>query len=61
MKRAPWIGVWISLWVGAVVALLSTAVVGQTPGGRTAPAAAIRSSEQARKTLDTYCVGCHNS
>jgi len=61
MKRAPWIGGWISLWVGAVVALLSTAVVGQTPGGRPAPAAAIRGSEQARKTLDTYCVGCHNS
>ena len=38
MKRAPWIGVWISLWVGGVVALLSTAVIGQTPGGRTVTA-----------------------
>ena len=42
------------------MAALSSAVVGQVrpESPATAP---VRGAEQARKTLDTYCVGCHNT
>jgi mono/diheme cytochrome c family protein len=46
MKRA--------IYIGIAVAAVTTAVLGQArpeSGG----------TEQARKTLDTYCIGCHNS
>src|SRR5262245_59222908 len=45
MKRA--------LCIGIAVAVLTTGAIGQV---RQDPGA-----EQAKKTLDTYCVGCHNS
>ena len=52
MKRA--------LYIGIAVAALTTAAVGQVrPDGQ--PATAPGGPEQARRTLDTYCVGCHNS
>jgi mono/diheme cytochrome c family protein len=46
------------LCVGIVVAALTTGAVGQV---RQAPAAGGAAAEQAKKTLDTYCVGCHNA
>jgi mono/diheme cytochrome c family protein len=52
MKRALWTG---------VVALLSTAVAGQAPPARPVTTGVDRGAEQARKMLDTYCIGCHNS
>jgi mono/diheme cytochrome c family protein len=55
--------------IGIAVAALTTAVVGQVrPAGTaglkprpttTSPAGA--AAEQARRTVDTYCVGCHNA
>src|SRR6188474_2285229 len=53
MKRA--------IWIGVAVAALSTAVVGQVRPGLAAGAPVTRGAEQARKTIDTYCVGCHNA
>jgi len=56
--------------LGVAVAALSTAAAGQVrPEGpataglkaRTASVAASSGADQARKTLDTYCVGCHNA
>jgi mono/diheme cytochrome c family protein len=53
MKRALCIGI-------AVAALTTAVVVGQ--GRPTATAATTAGgADEARKTLDTYCVGCHNS
>ena len=46
MKRA--------ICIGIAVAAVTTAVLGQVRPESPGP-------EQARKTLDTYCVGCHNS
>jgi len=46
MKRA--------ICIGVAVAAVTTAVLGQARPEGGGP-------EQARKTLDTYCVGCHNS
>jgi hypothetical protein len=43
-----------TLCIGVAVAALTTAAVGQVRPERAGP-------ELARKTLDTYCVGCHNS
>jgi uncharacterized protein DUF1592/uncharacterized protein DUF1588/uncharacterized protein DUF1585/uncharacterized protein DUF1587/uncharacterized protein DUF1595 len=43
-----------TICIGVAVAALTTAAVGQV-GQET------RGSEQARKTLDTYCTGCHNA
>ena len=46
--------------IGVVVAALTAAVLAQVrPESQSAPSAP-GSSEQARKTLDTYCIGCHN-
>ena len=55
MKRA--------LCLGVAVAALSSAVIGQVRPDRptAAAAASARDAEQARTTLDTYCVGCHNA
>ena len=53
MKRA--------LCLGVAVAALSTAAVGQVRPEIPATAPANRGADQARKTLDTYCVGCHNA
>src|SRR5688572_4656823 len=56
MKRA--------LCIGIAVAALTTAAIGQVrPAGQPAAiaAAAPAGADQTRKTLDTYCVGCHNS
>jgi mono/diheme cytochrome c family protein len=48
------------LCLGVAMAALTSAVVGQVRSD--APAApAGRGAEQARKTVDTYCVGCHNA
>ena len=46
MKRA--------ICIGLVLAAVTTAVLGQVRPESGGP-------EQARKTIDTYCVGCHNS
>ena len=43
-----------AICVGVAVAAVTTAVLGQVRPESGGP-------EQARKTLDTYCVGCHNS
>jgi hypothetical protein len=43
-----------TICIGVAVAALTTAAVGQV-GQET------RGAEQARKTLDTYCTGCHNA
>jgi len=49
-----------ALCLGIAVAALTTAVGGQIrPDGSPATAAS-RGAEQARNTVDTYCVGCHN-
>ena len=53
MKRA--------LCLGVAVAALSTAAIGQVRPEIPATAPANRGADQARKTLDTYCVGCHNA
>jgi mono/diheme cytochrome c family protein len=47
--------------IGIAVAALTTAVVGQVRPDGQSQAPAARGAEQARKTIDTYCVGCHNS
>jgi mono/diheme cytochrome c family protein len=58
--------------IGVAVAALTTAAVGQVAPGLPERLSGVpqesrvtvrpsASSEQARKTLDTYCVGCHNS
>ena len=52
MKRAVCLGI-------AVVAL-TTAVFGQVRPANS-PATPIRGADQARQTIDTYCVGCHNA
>ena len=52
MKRAVCLGI-------AVVAL-TTAVIGQVRPANS-PAASVRGVEQARATIDTYCVSCHNA
>ena len=49
-----------ALCIGVAVAALTTAVIGQVRPDSTA-SAPTRGAEQARKTIDTYCVGCHNS
>src|SRR5688572_15814186 len=53
-------------WIGVVVASLSSAAAGQVRPAQVRPAASpatpqSRAAEQARKTIDTYCVGCHNA
>ena len=54
MKRA--------ICVGVAVAALTTAAIGQVPQtGAPAARAASPALAEARKTLDTYCTGCHNS
>jgi len=50
-----------ALCLGVAVAALSTAAVGQVRPEIPATAPANRGADQARKTLDTYCVGCHNA
>jgi len=52
-----------ALCLGVAVAALSSAVIGQVRPDRptAAAAASARGAEQARTTLDTYCVGCHNA
>jgi len=47
--------------LGVAVAALSTAAVGQVRPESPATAPANRGADEARKTLDTYCVGCHNA
>jgi mono/diheme cytochrome c family protein len=51
-----------TLCIGAAVAALTTAVLAQVRPDAT-PAAPISSvpQAQAKKSIDTYCVGCHNS
>jgi hypothetical protein len=57
------------LWIGLLVAALTTVAVAQGPGATaglkprptTAPRPAPVGADQARKTIDTYCVGCHNA
>jgi mono/diheme cytochrome c family protein len=58
------------LWIGLLVAALTTVAVAQGPGAtaglNTRPTTAPRTTtaaatDQARKTIDTYCVGCHNA
>jgi mono/diheme cytochrome c family protein len=46
------------LCLGIAVAALTTGAIGQV---RQTPAAGSGAAEQAKKTLDTYCVGCHNT
>ncbi|HEV8393711.1 MAG TPA: DUF1592 domain-containing protein [Vicinamibacterales bacterium] len=48
-----------ALSIGVAVAALTAAVLGQVRPDSPAPAG--RAAEQARKTIDTYCVGCHNT
>ena len=52
MKRA--------LCLGVAIAALSSAVIGQVRPEIPATATA-RGAAQARSTIDTYCVGCHNA
>jgi hypothetical protein len=55
--------VWIALWIGTVLTWLSASVIGQVrsePAGLK-PRPTTAGAEQARKTIDTYCVGCHNA
>ena len=48
--------------IGLAIAALTTAAIGQSPQDSRGPAGSeTRGPEQARKTIDTYCVGCHNS
>jgi len=54
MKRA--------LAIGVAIAALTTAAIGQSAqDGRAQAEPETRGPEQARKTIETYCVGCHNS
>ena len=53
MKRA--------ICIGVAVAAVTTAALGQAGQGSRSDRRAARGSAQARKTLDTYCAGCHNS
>src|SRR5688572_14957879 len=53
MKRA--------ICIGVAVAALTTAALGQVRPANQPAANARDISEPARKTLDTYCAGCHNS
>src|SRR5688572_5281476 len=53
MKRA--------ICIGVAVAALTTAALGQVRPANQPAANARDTSEPARKTLDTYCAGCHNS
>ena len=54
MKRA--------IAIGVAIAGLTTAAIGQSAqDGRVPAGPETRGPEQARKTIDTYCVGCHNS
>jgi mono/diheme cytochrome c family protein len=47
--------------VGVTVAAVTTAALGQVRLESQSAAPAAFSSGQARQTLDTYCIGCHNS
>jgi mono/diheme cytochrome c family protein len=49
-----------ALCLGVAVAALSSAVIGQVRPEIPATATA-RGAAQARSTIDTYCVGCHNA
>jgi len=53
MKRAPW-----ALCIG-VVSVAALEVLTAVALGQAGPEG--RGAEQARVTLDTYCIGCHNS
>jgi mono/diheme cytochrome c family protein len=44
-----------------VATIVTAAVIAQTRPASSPPALAVEGAEQARKTIDTYCVGCHNS
>jgi Protein of unknown function (DUF1592)/Protein of unknown function (DUF1588)/Protein of unknown function (DUF1585)/Protein of unknown function (DUF1595)/Protein of unknown function (DUF1587)/Cytochrome C oxidase, cbb3-type, subunit III len=46
-----------AICIGLAVAVVTTAVLAQGGPERSSPGTA----EAARKTIDTYCVGCHNS
>src|SRR5690242_10616295 len=48
------------LWTLVAVTAVTAALVAQTRPD-SSPATPARGAEQARKTLDTYCVGCHNA
>jgi mono/diheme cytochrome c family protein len=53
-------------WIGVLLAALSTAALGQVRSDQAAATVATAApaspgAAQARKTLDTYCVGCHNA
>ena len=47
------------LWIGVAVVVLTTGAIGQVRQDPVRSAAG--GPEQAKKTLDTYCVGCHNA
>ena len=49
------------LWTLVVAAFLTAVLAAQTRPDNATLTPASRGAEQARKTLDTYCVGCHNS
>ena len=50
-----------AICIGVAVVTVTTVALAQVGQGSQPPAATSAASAQARKTLDTYCVGCHNS
>jgi len=49
------------LWTLLAATMLTAALIAQTRPDSAPQAPAARGAEQARETIDTYCVGCHNS
>jgi mono/diheme cytochrome c family protein len=50
-------------WIGLLAVALTTVAVAQGPAGTAGlkPRPSTAGADQARKTIDTYCVGCHNA